>query len=68
MDKKVRSLELDLAAQEQKKEAARNAYQDLVRRLSIALGTDVVESTLMSAEALVHKAGELVQVCDLKRF
>lgn len=62
LEKKLRSLELDLAAEEQKKEAARNAFQDFVRRLAVALGSDIAESTHFSPESLVHKASELVQV------
>lgn len=62
LEKKLRSLEVDLSAEEQKKEAARIAFQDLVRRLSVALGTDISDSAHLSAEALVHKASELVQV------
>lgn len=62
LEKKVRSLELDLSSEEQKKEAARNSFQDFVRRLAIALGSDIVESSHMSPETLVHKASELVQV------
>lgn len=62
LEKKVRTLELDLAAEEQKKEAARNSFQDFVRRLAVALGSDISESSHMSPESLVHKASELVQV------
>lgn len=62
LDKKIRNLEMDLTTEEQKKETARNAFQDLVRRLSVALGTEPCESAHMSTEALVHKASELVQV------
>ncbi|KAK9680112.1 hypothetical protein QE152_g39349 [Popillia japonica] len=61
LDKKIRNLEMDLTTEEQKKETARNAFQDLVRRLSVALGTEPCESAHMSTEALVHKASELVQ-------
>ncbi|KAI4463609.1 tsec-2-related [Holotrichia oblita] len=61
LDKKIRNLEMDLTTEEQKKETARNAFQDLVRRLSVALGTEPCESAHMSTESLVHKASELVQ-------
>ncbi|KAK5643627.1 hypothetical protein RI129_007472 [Pyrocoelia pectoralis] len=61
LEKKVRSLELDLSAEEQKKDSARTAFHDLVRRLSIALGADITEGTHLSTEALIHKASELVQ-------
>ncbi|KAK4886864.1 hypothetical protein RN001_003135 [Aquatica leii] len=60
LEKKLRTLEIELNSEEQKKEAARNAFQDLVRRLSVALGGDIAEAHL-STEALVHKASELVQ-------
>lgn len=62
LEKKVRSLEHDLSSEEQKKETARNSFQDFVRRLAIALGSDIAESSHMSPETLVHKASELVQV------
>lgn len=62
MEKKIRSLEIELSAEEQKKEAARGSFQELVRRLAVALGSDCCESSHMPAEALVHKASELVQV------
>ncbi|KAB0799166.1 hypothetical protein PPYR_07046 [Photinus pyralis] len=61
LEKKLRSLELDLSSEEQKKDTARTAFHDLVRRLSIALGADITEGTHLSTEALVHKASELVQ-------
>lgn len=55
-------MEMELNAEEQKKEAARQQFQDFVRRLSVALGADVVDSSSITPEALVHKASELVQV------
>lgn len=36
--------------------------QDLVRRLSSALGTEYNETILSSPDGLIHKASELVQV------
>lgn len=62
MEKKLHCLELDLSAEEQKKESARHSYHDLVRRLSGVLGTDTCDGAHMSAENVVHKATELVQV------
>jgi hypothetical protein len=44
------------------KEAQRKAMQDLVRRLSSALGTDYSEAMLSSPDGLIHKASDLVQV------
>lgn len=44
------------------KEAQRKAMQDLVRRLSSALGTDYSETMLSSPDGLIHKASDLVQV------
>jgi hypothetical protein len=44
------------------KEAQRKAMQDLVRRLSSALGTDYSETMLSSPDGLIHKSSELVQV------
>jgi hypothetical protein len=44
------------------KEAQRKAMQDLVRRLSSALGTEYSETMLSSPDGLIHKASELVQV------
>lgn len=61
MEKKVRTLEMDLASEEQKKESARNNFQELVRRLAVALGSECCDAGHMSAESLVHKASELVQ-------
>nr|XP_022903499.1 coiled-coil domain-containing protein 170 [Onthophagus taurus] len=62
LEKKIRNLELDLSSEEQKKESARNAFQDLIRRLSITLGADnVCDSALISIDSLIHKASELVQ-------
>ncbi|KAJ8985384.1 hypothetical protein NQ317_007541 [Molorchus minor] len=58
---KARNLEIELHAEEQKKDAARLQFQDFVRRLSVALGTDFLDSTHISPESLVHKASELVQ-------
>lgn len=55
---------MDLSAEEQKKESARHQFQDFVRRLSVALGTDVTDYTHVSPETLVHKATELVQVSN----
>lgn len=57
-------MEIELNAEEQKKEAARQQFQDFVRRLSVALGADVVDSSSITPEALVHKASELVQVIN----
>uniref|UniRef100_V5FY46 Coiled-coil domain-containing protein n=1 Tax=Anoplophora glabripennis TaxID=217634 RepID=V5FY46_ANOGL len=61
LESKVRNLELDLHAEEQKKEAARLQFQDFVRRLSVALGSDLLDYPHISPESLVHKASELVQ-------
>lgn len=61
LEKKIRCLEQDLTSEEQKKEAARCSFQELVRRLALALGSDCCDSSHMSAESLVHKASELVQ-------
>jgi hypothetical protein len=49
------------------KEAQRKAMQDLVRRLSNALGTEYTETMLSSPEGLIHKASELVQVRFLRQ-
>ncbi|ERL92853.1 hypothetical protein D910_10160 [Dendroctonus ponderosae] len=61
LESKVRHLEIELSSEEQKKESARLQFQDFVRRLSGALGVDAVDTSSISAEALVHKASELVQ-------
>lgn len=53
---------MDLSAEEQKKDCARHQFQDFVRRLSVALGTDLSDYAHISPETLVHKATELVQV------
>lgn len=62
LEKKVRNLELELQSEDQKKDAARMQFQDLVRKLSVALGFDLVESSHLSPESIVLKASELVQV------
>jgi hypothetical protein len=55
-------LELECNSEEAMKEAQRKAMQDLVRRLSSALGTDYSETMLSSPDGLIHKASDLVQV------
>lgn len=66
LERKVHSLEIDLAAEEQKKDAIRNSFQDFTRRLAVALGSDLADSPHMSQESLIHKASELVQVYNFK--
>ncbi|KAJ8922565.1 hypothetical protein NQ315_007595 [Exocentrus adspersus] len=61
LESKLRNLEIDLNAEEQKKEAARAQFQDFVRRLAVALGSDILDYTHISPESLVLKASELVQ-------
>ncbi|XP_023723104.1 coiled-coil domain-containing protein 170 isoform X2 [Cryptotermes secundus] len=61
LEKKVHSLELECNSEEAMKEAQRKAMQDLVRRLSSALGTDYSETMLSSPDGLIHKASDLVQ-------
>ncbi|XP_066146448.1 coiled-coil domain-containing protein 170 isoform X1 [Euwallacea fornicatus] len=61
LESKVRHLEIELSAEEQKKDSARQQFQDFVRRLSVALGADIVDSSNITPEGLVHKAAELVQ-------
>lgn len=62
---KLRNLEIECSSQEQKKEAARNALSDLVRRLSIALGVDCCEGVHMSPDTVICKATEIVQVFQI---
>lgn len=61
LEKKLHCTEMDLTAEEQKKESARHSFHDLVRRLAAALGADSCDGHF-STENLMHKAGELVQV------
>ncbi|XP_025831526.1 coiled-coil domain-containing protein 170 [Agrilus planipennis] len=61
LEKKLRNIELELSSEEQKKETARSALHDFVRRLATALGTDVDEISHFSPEMVIHKASELVQ-------
>ncbi|XP_060530840.1 coiled-coil domain-containing protein 170 isoform X2 [Cylas formicarius] len=61
LESKARNLEIQLNSEEQKKDAARIQFQDFVRRLSVALGGDVIDGTTISPDMLVHKASELVQ-------
>lgn len=67
LEKKIRAVEMDLVTEEQKKDCARTSFMDLVRRLAVALGIDCIDGH-MSAESLVHKASELVQVKKLNYF
>lgn len=60
-EKKTRHLEMELSEEEQKKECARNNLQELVRRLSVALGFDCFDAPHLLGEALIHKASDLVQ-------
>lgn len=62
LEKKIRSIEMDLVTEEQKKESARSNFQELVRRFEVALGTDSCEIGLISGESIVNKASDLVQV------
>nr|CAD7571336.1 unnamed protein product [Timema californicum] len=62
LEKKVRTLELECHSEEVQKENHRKAMEDLVRRLSSALGAEYSEAMVCSPEGLVHKASELVQV------
>ncbi|CAH1160270.1 unnamed protein product [Phaedon cochleariae] len=61
LEARARNLEMDLTAEEQKKESARQQLQDFVRRLSVALGAEILDYSHVSPETLVHKAAELVQ-------
>ena len=58
----MRALELECHSEETLKEAEHKAMQDLVRRLSTALGTEYSESMLSSPDGLIHKTSELVEV------
>ncbi|KAF5292491.1 hypothetical protein FQR65_LT01635 [Abscondita terminalis] len=60
LEKKLHSLEIELNSEEQKKESIKNAFQDLIKRLSVALGVEITEVQL-SSEVLIHKASELIQ-------
>ncbi|CAB3378946.1 Hypothetical predicted protein [Cloeon dipterum] len=61
LEKRVRCLELECNSEEQQKDIARKSMHDLVRRLSVALGTEFCDSVVSCPESLVHKASELVQ-------
>ncbi|XP_063235771.1 coiled-coil domain-containing protein 170 isoform X2 [Bacillus rossius redtenbacheri] len=61
LEKRVRTLELECHSEEASKESQRRAMEDLVRRLSAALGAEQAEAVVTSPEGLVHKASELVQ-------
>ncbi|XP_049789264.1 coiled-coil domain-containing protein 170 [Schistocerca nitens] len=61
LEKKVRMLELECHSEETMKESHRKAMQDLLRRLSAALGIDYSDTAPSSPDSLVHKAAELVQ-------
>ncbi|CAG9828076.1 unnamed protein product, partial [Diabrotica balteata] len=61
LETKIRKLEFDLNAEEQKKESLKLQIQDFVRRLSVALGADLLDFAYINSESLFHKAAELIQ-------
>ncbi|XP_056648311.1 coiled-coil domain-containing protein 170 [Diorhabda sublineata] len=61
LENKIRKLEFDLNTEEQRKESLKIQVQDFVRRLSVALGAELLDFSYISSESLVHKAAELIQ-------
>lgn len=63
---RVRRLESELQTEEAHKEQARVHFQDLVRRLCLCLAIDVCDSSHLTPEAVIVKAGEIV--AELQRL
>jgi chromosome segregation ATPase len=63
---KVRRLECDLVAEETHREQAKTHLSDLVRRLCLCLGIDVCETSHLTPETILGKAGEVVS--ELQRL
>ncbi|XP_046388712.1 coiled-coil domain-containing protein 170 [Ischnura elegans] len=61
LEQKVRTLEIECSSEGKMKETSRRAMQDFVHRLSNALGSEILDSSVSSPESLVHRASELVQ-------
>lgn len=62
LEVKLRNMELECNSEVQKKEAARNALHDLVRRLAVVLGVDCCDAAHLTPDSLILKATEIVQV------
>lgn len=63
---RVRRLESDLQTEEVQKEQARVHFQDLVRRLCLCLAIDVCDSSHLTPDTVLVKAGEIV--AELQRL
>ncbi|XP_071453834.1 coiled-coil domain-containing protein 170 [Hetaerina americana] len=61
LEQKVRTLEIECTSEGKMKETSRRAMQDFVSRLSNALGSEILDSSISSPESLVLRASELVQ-------
>lgn len=57
---RLRRLECDLGAEEGQKEGLRTQLHDVIRRLALCLGMDVCETTHLSPDAVLTKAGDMV--------
>lgn len=57
---RLRRMECDLGTEEGQKETLRTQIHDIVRRLALCLGMDVCETTHLSADTVLAKAGDMV--------
>lgn len=57
---RLRRLECDLSTEESQKEGLRTQLHDIIRRLALCLGMDVCETTHLSPDAVLSKAGDMV--------
>lgn len=57
---RLRRLECDLGTEEGQKEALRTQLHDIIRRLALCLGMDVCDTTHLSSDAVLAKAGDMV--------
>lgn len=57
---RLRRLECDLGTEEGQKEGLRTQLHDVIRRLALCLGMDVCETTHLSPDAVLTKAGDMV--------
>lgn len=57
---RVRRIECDLSNEESQKEALRSQLHDFTRRLALCLGMDVCETTHLSPDTVLTKAGDMV--------
>lgn len=57
---RLRRMECDLGTEEGQKEGLKQQLHDLIRRLALCLGLDVCETTHLSPDTVLTKAGDMV--------